>query len=58
MLISYLLTGLTLLRADRRAVTSIEYAMIAVAMAIAVLGGAKSIGGSLAITFGQVASEL
>ncbi|WP_297367031.1 Flp family type IVb pilin [Acidocella sp.] len=62
MLISYLLTRLPMLahmlRADRRAVTAIEYAIIAAVMAVAVFGGAKTIGPSLSVTFNQVASEL
>jgi pilus assembly protein Flp/PilA len=45
-------------RADRRAVTAIEYALIAVIIVIAMLGGLTIIGGHLATTFNQVASEL
>ncbi|WP_297367034.1 Flp family type IVb pilin [Acidocella sp.] len=62
MLVSLLRTRLAMATArlglDRRAVTSLEYAIIAAVMVVAVVGGAKSIGGSLASSFGQVASEL
>ena len=43
---------------DRRGVTSLEYALIAVIMVIAMLGGLTIIGGHLGTTFYQVSSEL
>lgn len=43
---------------DRRAVTSTEYALIAVIMVIAMIGGLSLIGGHLSTTFNQVSSEL
>ena len=43
---------------DRRGVTSLEYALIAVVMVIAMLGGLGIIGGHLSTTFNQVSSEL
>ena len=45
-------------RKDRRAVTSTEYALIAVIIVVAMLGGLSIIGGHLAVTFNQVSSEL
>lgn len=45
-------------RRDRRAITSTEYALIAVIMVIAMIGGLAIIGGNLATTFNQVSSEL
>ncbi|MBB5372336.1 Flp family type IVb pilin [Acidocella aromatica] len=45
-------------RKDRRAVTAIEYALIAVIIVVAMLGGLSIIGGNLAVTFNQVSSEL
>ncbi len=45
-------------RRDQRAVTSTEYALIAVIMVIAMMGGLSIIGGDLATSFNQVSSEL
>jgi len=50
--------GLGAFSNDRRGVTSLEYAMIAVIMVFAMLGGLTIIGGHLGPTFNQVASEL
>ncbi|HUM08524.1 MAG TPA: Flp family type IVb pilin [Acidocella sp.] len=50
--------GLGGFSSDRRGVTSLEYALIAVIMVIAMLGGLSIIGGHLGTTFNQVASEL
>lgn len=44
--------------ADRQAVTAIEYALIAVIMVTAMIGGLSIIGGHLATSFNQVSSEL
>jgi pilus assembly protein Flp/PilA len=43
---------------DRRAVTSIEYVIIAIIIAVAILGGLSRIGGYLTIDFNNVSSEL
>ncbi len=43
---------------DRRAVTAIEYGLIASLVAVAVVVGAKLIGGSLANTFTYIAGQL
>jgi pilus assembly protein Flp/PilA len=43
---------------DRRGVTSIEYGLIAVIIILAVMGGLGIIGGELAKSFNDVASEL
>ncbi len=43
---------------DRRGVTSLEYALIAFIVAIAMLGGVGIIGGQLSTIFNQVSSEL
>lgn len=50
--------GLVYFSNDRRGVTSTEYALIAVIIVVAMLGGLSIIGGNLAITFNQVSSEL
>jgi pilus assembly protein Flp/PilA len=43
---------------DRRAVTSLEYGLIAVIIIIAIVGGLHIIGGELAHSFNTVSSEL
>ncbi len=43
---------------DRRAVTSVEYAIIALIIVMAIVGGVRLIGIEAAIPFNQVASEL
>ncbi len=48
----------TLFRGDRRAVTSVEYAMIAGIVVVAIVLGLPTIGPHLAVTFNSVASEL
>ena len=43
---------------DHQAVTSIEYALIALIMVMAIILGARTIGHSLSLTFNSVSSEL
>ena len=43
---------------DRRAVTAVEYALIALIIVLAIVGGVRLIGGEVATSFNQVASEL
>jgi Flp pilus assembly pilin Flp len=43
---------------DRRAVTSIEYVIIAIIIAIAILGGLGKVGGYLSTDFNNVSTEL
>ncbi len=43
---------------DRRAVTSIEYGVIALVIVLAIVGSLVRIGGDVAVPFGTVASEL
>ena len=43
---------------DRKAVTSVEYVIIAIIITVAIVGGLSSIGGYLANDFNQVSSEL
>ncbi len=50
--------GLQLVLRDRRAVTSVEYAVIALIIVLAVVGGISRIGSEVATPFNQVASEL
>ncbi|WP_298162480.1 Flp family type IVb pilin [Acidocella sp.] len=49
---------LTEVAGDRRGVTSIEYGLIAVIIILAIMGGLGIIGGELAKSFNNVASEL
>jgi Flp pilus assembly pilin Flp len=43
---------------DRRAVTSVEYVIIAIIIAVAILGGLNRVGGYLSSDFNNVSSEL
>ncbi len=43
---------------DRRAVTSIEYVIIALIIAVAIMGGLSKVGGYLGTDFNNVSSEL
>ncbi|GAN78620.1 Flp family type IVb pilin [Acidocella aminolytica] len=43
---------------DRRGVTSIEYAVIALIIVLAIVGGITRIGGEVAAPLNQIASEL
>ena len=43
---------------DRRAVTSIEYVIIAIIIAVSILGGLSKVGGYLSTDFNNVSVEL
>jgi len=62
MLAHYARTAIALklhsLKVDRRAVTAIEYALIAALIAVAIIGALTTLNGSISGTFGHVASEL
>ncbi len=45
-------------RADDRAVTAIEYALIAALIAVVIIGAVTSLGAGVANTFNTVGSEL
>lgn len=49
---------LRLVLKDRRAVTSVEYAIIALIIVLAIVGGISRISPEVAVPFNQVASEL
>ncbi len=57
-LIAPVLYAPVLLKLDRRAVTAVEYALIASLIAISIIVGATAIGTKLSITFNKVATEL
>lgn len=43
---------------DRRAVTSVEYVIIAIIIAVAIMGGLSRVGGYLSTDFNNVSVEL
>ena len=49
---------LSLFRADNRAVTAIEYALIAALIAVVIVGAATQLGTQVSSTFNNVANEL
>jgi pilus assembly protein Flp/PilA len=57
MLIDYLCTALAL-KTDRRAVTAIEYGLIASLIAIVIVVAVTSIGTKLPIIFNKISTEL
>jgi pilus assembly protein Flp/PilA len=62
MLAQYVRTALSLklqaLKIDRRAVTAIEYALIAALIAVVIIGAVSLVGKGVSNTFNTVASEL
>jgi pilus assembly protein Flp/PilA len=62
MLVNYARTSIALklhaLKVDRRAVTAIEYALIAALIAVVIIGAVSAIGTGAQNTFNSVASEL
>jgi len=57
MLVNYIRTALAL-KNDKRAVTAIEYALIAALIAVVIIGAVTSLGTGVSSTFNKVASEL
>lgn len=57
MLVNYVLTALAL-KTDRRAVTAIEYGLIAALVAVVIITAVSTIGTNLTSTFNKVSSEL
>ena len=57
-IIQMAVSGLRILSRDRRAVTSVEYALIALLIALAIVGSVSKIGPELAVSFNSVASKL
>jgi len=49
---------LSLFRADRQAVTAIEYALIAALIAVVIIGAVTTLGTNISSTFNTVSSEL
>ena len=62
MLVNYVRTPLAVklnaLKLDKRAVTAIEYALIAALIAVVIIGAVTTLGKNVGNTFNTVASEL
>jgi pilus assembly protein Flp/PilA len=62
MLINYVRTALAVklndLKFDKRAVTAIEYALIAALIAVVIIGAVTTLGKQVSSTFNSVSSEL
>jgi pilus assembly protein Flp/PilA len=54
----YLIRDLVTLRFDRRAVTSVEYGMIAAVIIVGIVGSVLAVGNHLPSIFNKVSSEL
>ena len=54
----YILGRLAALRTDRRAVTAIEYALIAALIAAVIVGGVTIVGSNAAATFNSVGNAI
>jgi pilus assembly protein Flp/PilA len=50
--------NLMALRSDRRAVTALEYGLIAALIAVVVIGSITALGGSINTAFSKVASSI
>ena len=57
-MLSYAKHVMSLFTGDKRAVTAIEYALIAALIAVVIVGAVTALGGSVSTTFNNVASEL
>ena len=62
MIVNFVRTALAVrmqeLKADDRAVTAIEYALIAALIAVVIIGAVSLLGNSISSTFNKVSSEL
>jgi pilus assembly protein Flp/PilA len=57
-MLTYLKVVAAALRADKRAVTAIEYALIAALVAVVIISAVTNLGKGVSSTFTHVASEL
>jgi len=61
-MLNYVRTAMALklaqLNVDKRAVTAIEYALIAALIAVVIVGAATTLGSKVSATFNSVSSEL
>jgi pilus assembly protein Flp/PilA len=62
MLVNYVRTALVVklneLKFDKRAVTAIEYALIAALMAVVIIGAVTALGKNITNTFSNIGAEL
>ena len=62
MLVNYVRTAIALklneLKVDKRAVTAIEYALIAALIAVVIIGAVSTLGKNISTTINAVSSEL
>jgi len=58
MLTTYVRLALAQLKLDNRAVTAIEYALIAALIAVVIIGAVTTLGSQVSATFNKVSSEL
>ena len=57
-MVGYIVSVVRGLKADNKAVTAIEYALIAALIAVVIITAVSTLGGNVATTFNNVASEL
>jgi pilus assembly protein Flp/PilA len=57
-MLTLLLTFVPVLRRDRRAVTTVEYALIAALIAVVIINAVVSLGHNVSSTFNKISSEL
>lgn len=57
-MLAWCMAQLHCLKLDRRAVTSVEYALIAALVALVIINGITTLGKDVALTFNRVSSEL
>ena len=57
-MLTYARAALAQLKLDNRAVTAIEYALIAALIAVVIIGAVTTLGTNASATFNTVASEL
>ncbi len=57
-MLNYAQNIVSMLTGDKRAVTAIEYALIAALIAVVIIGALSALGGNISSVFGNVASEL
>jgi pilus assembly protein Flp/PilA len=55
---NYLRSAVRLLKADRRAVTALEYGLIASLIAVAIIAGAKALGGAIGTEFTNIGTTI
>jgi pilus assembly protein Flp/PilA len=57
-MLTYTVTLLQSLRSDRKGVTALEYGLLAGLIAVAIIGGATALGGSISTMFSDIGTRL